>query len=50
MLHFANKAIPVLPVYNRFIIAAPHQKELVKVIKRVFGKRFGGADIKVTVK
>ena len=50
MLHFANKGIPVLPVYDSFIIAGQHQKELVKVIKRVFGTRFGGADIKVTVK
>ena len=50
MLHFANKGVPVLPVHDSFIIAAQHQQELVAVMKRVFGERFGGADIKVTVK
>ena len=50
MLHFANKGVPVLPVHDSFIIAAQHQKELVAVMKRIFGERFGGADIKVTVK
>ena len=50
MLHFANKGVPVLPVHDSFIIAAQHQRELVAVVKRVFGERFDGADIKVTVK
>ncbi len=50
MLNFANKGVPVLPVHDSFIIAAQHQQELVAVMKRVFGERFGGADIKVTVK
>ena len=50
MLHFANKGVPVLPVHDSFIIAAQHQQELVAVMKRVFGERFDGADIKVTVK
>ncbi len=47
---FANKGVPVLPVHDSFIIAAQHQQELVAVMKRVFGERFGGADINVTVK
>ena len=50
MVHFANKGVPVLPVHDSFIIAAQYQQELVAVMKRVFGERFGGADIKVTVK
>ena len=50
MLHFAKKGVPVLPVHDSFITAAQHQHELVAVMKRVFGERFGGADIKVTVK
>ena len=49
MLHFAGKGVPVLPVHDSFIIAAQHQQELVAVMKRVFGERFGGADIRVTV-
>ena len=50
MLRFANKGVPVLPVYDSFIVAAQHQQELLTVMKRVFGERFAGADIKVTVK
>ena len=50
MLHFANKGVPVLPVHDSFIIAAHHEQELVAVMKRVFGERFAGADIEVTVK
>ena len=50
MLRFANKGVPVLPVHDSFIIAAHHEQELVAVMKRVFGERFAGADIKVTVK
>ena len=42
--------MPVLPVYDSFIIAAQHQQELVAVTKGVFAERFDGADIKVTVK
>ena len=50
MLHFAKKGVPVLPVHDSFIIAAQHQRELVAGMKRVFGERFGGAEIKVKVK
>ena len=50
MLHFANKGVPVLPVHDSLIVAAQHQKELVTLMKRVFGARLGGAEIKVTVK
>ena len=50
MLYFTSKDVPVLPVHDSFIIAAQHQQELVTVMNRVFGERFGGADIKVTVK
>ena len=50
MLHFARKDIPVLPVHDSFIICADYQNELIDVMKRAFGERFGGADIKVTVK
>ena len=50
MLYFTSKDVPVLPVHDSFIIAAQQQQELVAVMKRVFGERFGGADIKVTVK
>ena len=50
MLHFGNKVVAVLPVHDTLIIASQNQKELMAVLKRVFGERFGGADIKVTVK
>ena len=50
MLHFANKGVPVLPVHDSFIVAAQHQQELVTLMKRVFGARLGGAEIRVTVK
>lgn len=50
MLHFAGKGVPVLPVHDSFIVAAQHQQELVVGMKRVFGERSGGAEIKVTVK
>ena len=50
MLHFAGKGVPVLPVHDSFIVAAQHQQELVVGMKRIFGERSGGAEIKVTVK
>ncbi len=50
MLQFANKGVPVLPVHDSFIIAAQHEQELVAVMRRIFGERFDGAEIKVTVK
>lgn len=50
MLHFANKGVAVLSVHDSFTIAAQHQQELIALMKRVFGERFGEADIKVTVK
>ena len=50
MLRFANKGVPVPPVHDSFIAAAQHQQELVTLMKRVFGARLGGAEIKVTVK
>ena len=50
MLHFARKDIPALPVHDSFIICADYQNKLIDVMKRAFGERFDGADIKVTVK
>ena len=50
MLHFAGKAVPVLPVHDSFIIDADRQQELVDVMKRGYRERFGGAQIEVTAK
>ena len=50
MLCFTSKDVPLLPVHDSVIIATQHQRELVAGMKRVFGERFGGAEIKVTVK
>ncbi len=41
MLHFADENVPVLPVHDSFIIAAPHKDELVRVMQSVFHKRYG---------
>lgn len=49
MLHFVERAIPVLPVHDSFIVAERHREELVQVMKQTF-KLVHGQEIGVSVK
>ena len=41
LLHFANQAIPCLPIHDSFIVAEQYREELEHTMKRIYKETFG---------